>query len=71
MSLMRNNDIKKGKYLNPLGLRFLNFREVKDFLENFDFIENGFLLRYKKLIYGNKKIQFINNELCSMELIIE
>lgn len=71
MSFMRNNDLRNGKYLNPLGIRFLNFKEVKDFLENFDFIDNGFLLRYKRLSYGNKKIQFINNELCNMELMIE
>lgn len=71
MALMRNNDLRKGKYLNPLGLRFLNIQEVKDFLENFDYIENGFHLRYKRLTFGKKRIQFINNELASMELIME
>lgn len=69
MSLMRNNDIRKGTKLKPLGIKFENFKEVKLFLENFDFIDNGFLLRYKEMTFGSKRIQFINNELLDVRFI--
>ena len=69
MALMRNNNIRNRIKLEPLGIKFENFKEAKLFLENFDFIDNGFLLRYKEMTFGSKKIQFINNELLDVRFI--
>jgi len=69
MALMCNNNID-GIELKPLGIKFRDFQEVKMYFENFDFISNGFILRYKQMTFGNKSILFINNDLVNMELIM-
>lgn len=69
MTLMHNNNID-GIELKPLGIKFRDFQEAKIYFENFDFISEGFLLRYKEMTFRNKSILFINNDLVNMELIM-